>query len=927
MSTRQKCHGKKMKKLVALISALFLAASLTWGSSIKTISTSDGLSNNVIFSMCQDCLGYMWIGTSDGLNVWNGHSLEIYDSNDGNHFFAGNTVREMYPDGGSGIWVQTYNGVAHIDALTRKIRYFDSFTHIIGMTCGSDGIAYIISSDGSLYYYNKKTEKFVLTDVRFENEDYKRMHRYGPDTLYCFTATGVYVISTKPKAKTGDVKIEVTEKLDADMFFMSAVQENDKCYFVSKRTWDINVFDLETRSIAKYASLAGSHLTNEMIRAILPYDGGLYIGGSASGVYFISHGSNTLKSTPIKNGIYVLIKDLRQDIIWVGTEGRGVKNWYMSAYNFEEISYDRLPVRVGMPIRTILLDKEGKLWCGTKGDGIFTISGLTPYMDLTERNVQKITTGNSELINNNVYSIVNSGDGAGLWIGSDGPGLNYWSFSEKRLRKVPGSDALTRVHVIYEQDENTLWVSTHGKGAYRCDLKGVGTSDPYIANVEKVEFPEPFNSTGNIFSMYAQNDSLVWFGSRGSGAACLNTRSGAMKVCEFSTPKSKTFNDIYGMLATEKMHFATGCGLFVYDGAKDSYNQVSEIPQRAIHSVLGDESGNIWLSTNYGIVCYNEDDRRCVIHNQNTGLGILEYSDGACYRDVTSGDMFFGGNTGLTIIRHTGTRMDDRTPYIPEINILSRVSNNVHTPLKGKLELPYSDASFGIMFSVVDNINYADYEFSYRILGLDNNWKNNGNNDIIHLPTLPPGEYTLEIRYHNKSNSYTSNPASLQIIILPPIYATWWAKTIYVTLALLIAAYFIRRFRTKYISMKRELELRRQEEGVDPEFLEKILQVINENISDPSLSVSFIIDKMCISRRALYRKLENAPHLKPQQLIKNARMTAVADMLISTALTVEEIMFKVGYDNRSTFYTNFKETYGCTPKEYREKEKPMKSNK
>ena len=127
--------------------------------------------------------------------------------------------------------------------------------------------------------------------------------------------------------------------------------------------------------------------------------------------------------------------------------------------------------------------------------------------------------------------------------------------------------------------------------------------------------------------------------------------------------------------------------------------------------------------------------------------------------------------------------------------------------------------------------------------------------------------------------------------------------------------------------MKEELEQRRLQEGVDQEFLEKILQVINDNISDPALSVSFIIDKMCISRRALYRKLENVPNLKPQQLIKKARMNAAADMLVSTNFTVEEIMFKIGYDNRSTFYTNFKEAYGCTPKEYREREKLIKPNK
>ena len=475
--------------------------------------------------------------------------------------------------------------------------------------------------------------------------------------------------------------------------------------------------------------------------------------------------------------------------------------------------------------------------------------------------------------------------------------------------------------------ENTLWITTHGRGAFRCSVAGVREGSPYITAIRQVNFPDPFNSIGNIFSMYAQNDSLIWFGSRGSGAACLNTKNNKIHLCEFSTPKSKTFNDIYGIVATDKVHFATGCGLFAYNCAEYSYEMVEEIPQRSIHGILKDDVGNIWMSTNYGIVCYNEKDKRSVIYNQHSGLDILEYSDGASYRDEVSGDMFFGSNTGLAIIRRTEKTVADSTIYIPDINIVSTISNNVRTPLDGDLVLPYSAASLAVVFSVVDNINYADYEFSYRIVGLDNNWINNGHSDIIHLPTLSPGEYTLEIRYHNKANSYTSDVKLLRIKIVPPIYATWWAKTLYCLIALLIAAYYIRRFRAKYVSMKRELEERRLQEAVDPEFLEKILLVINENISDPTLSVSFIIDKMCISRRALYRKFENAPHLKPQQLIKNARMSATAEMLISTSLTVEEIMYKVGYDNRSTFYTNFKETYGCTPKEYREKEKHTKVNK
>lgn len=903
-----------MKKL-SLIILLFHAAIFSRASGVKTISTSDGLSNNTVFSLCQDHLGNMWIGTSDGLNIWDGHSLELFDSQDGKNFFAGNTVREMYDDGSRGIWVQTYYGIAHIDVHTRFIRYYDSFTHIRGMACGRDGIPYFLSSEGMLYRYEKKSDSFVPTEINLKNEDFKRLHRFGEDWLYCFTATGVYVIRIGVDDKTAEVKPTLEDKRNEDILFVSSTPRDGCCYFVSGRSRDIKVFDMETREVTVFASLGGTPFAKEMIRALLPYEEGLYVGGSASGVCFLSSGNQTSVSTPFKTGIWTLVKDNRQDIVWVGTDGRGVHRWHMSEYNFEQISYDRLPARVGMPVRTVFRDKEGKLWCGTKGDGIFTIDNLSPYVELTERNVRKMTAGNSGLINNNVYSIAGSCNG--IWIGSDGPGLNYWSYSEKKIRKVPGSEPIKRVHGIYEQNENTLWVCTHGRGAFRCDMTGSRSGHPRIVKIAKIEFPHPFNRVSNIFSMYAQNDSLIWFGSRGAGAACYNTRTGEVHLCAFSTPQGLTYNDIYGMVATDRMHFATGCGLFSYDSASGSYGIVDEIPKRAIHGILSD-GDNLWLSTNYGIVCFNEKDKRSVVHNKQSGLDILEYSDGASFKDDSTREMFFGSNTGLTIIRRTEKYQRDSTLFIPEIHIVGTVSNHIRTPLEGDLVLPWSDALPAVVFSVVDNINYADYEFSYRIVGVDNHWRENGNSNVIPLPALKAGDYTLEIRYNNKSTSYVSAPRSLKIEIVPPIYASWWAKTLYVLTALAVAAYYIRRFRLQYLMMKEELERRRLQEGVDPHFLEKLLQVINDNIADPSLSVSFITDKMCISRRALFRKLENAPNLKPQQLITDARMKRSAELLGTTGLTVEEIMFKVGYDNRSTFYTNFKKTYGCTPKEYRE---------
>lgn len=140
----------------------------------------------------------------------------------------------------------------------------------------------------------------------------------------------------------------------------------------------------------------------------------------------------------------------------------------------------------------------------------------------------------------------------------------------------------------------------------------------------------------------------------------------------------------------------------------------------------------------------------------------------------------------------------------------------------------------------------------------------------------------------------------------------------YILIVTGICAHYIRHFRSKYLRLKEELRISKALYGLDHSMIANMERIISENLDNPELSVAFIADKMCISKQSLYRKLENAPDLKPQKLIREARMKAAAEMMKTSTLTIDEIMYKVGYDNRSTFYKNFKEQFGLTPKEYRQ---------
>ena len=869
--------------------------------------------------MYQDHLGHLWIGTSDGLNIWNGHSLEMYDPKDGKNFFAGNTVLAIFPDMDNGIWLRTYYGIAHIDIRTRGIEYYNSLTYTASMTCNDSGIPYLIGSDKKLHYFNTKSSSFEVSELEFlnESEQLKCMNCYGANSLYCFTSENIYLLRTDINEATGETCFTLEGKTETEIRYASFTPDAEICHFIPRTTRDIYAFNMATGEISLYAAVGKQLPGRERFRALLPHKGGLYIGLSASGVYYLSE-DKTLTHTPIGTGIFALIKDNRQDIVWAGTDGSGVMNWHTDNLSFEEIPYSKLPVPVKMPTRSILLDRNGRLWCGTKGDGIFTISGFSPYMQFNEHNVKKLTIGNSALTNNNVFSITEGGKGTGIWIGTDGPGLNWYSYSEDRVMTVPGSQKIGKTGAICQQDDNTLWVGTHGRGLLRCEIKWQDNDYPQIVATRKFPLPEPFTEHENIFAMHMQNDSTLWIGTRGTGAASIDLCSGTVRRYEFPTDNGVASNDIYSIAMTDSVYFASGCGLATYDLSSGVCCLEDDIPNRATHGILTDNCGCLWMSTNYGIICHNASRNRTVIYNQHSGLRILEYSDGAAYKDGESGNLFFGGINGLTVIRNTERHYPDSVLYIPEINITHQLSNGTRTRIDGSLALPYSDNTFGIKFSVVDNINYPDYEFSYRINGFDDQWKSNGNDDIIHLPTLPPGRYVLEIRYHNNSNSYTSQSVKLPIRIIPPVYATWWAKTLYALIVIGVSAYYLRRFRLKYLRLKEELRISKALYGIDHSMVANMYRIINENLDNPDLSVAFIADKMCISKQSLYRKLEKAPHIKPQKIIREQRMEAAANMMKTSKMTIDEIMYKVGYDNRSTFYKNFKEQYGVTPKEYRQ---------
>lgn len=823
-----------------LASVVFLVQGLVSLANVRTISSSDGLSNNAVFSICQDRFGRVWAGTADGLNIWDGHSLRNYEPDDDKNFFAGNGISHIYMSDDDNLWLRTYYGIARINVVTEDIVYYDDFpfTELLASSIGC--VTYLVAQGNSgLYYYNKVTDSFEKSSTQFlaSGELPKGIVYSDGGKVFIFTNKSIYCLINHVDPVSGVVTLTVDRKIDVNLRHVSSSVSDGCCWFSDQRSriWRFSLTDYE---VSLYANIPDDMSLHEKVRAILPVEGGIYVGLSASGLFYIDgnpgeDGVRKMTPTPVKNGVFSLMSDSSQQIIWVGADCGGLIRYHKGNIDFEGIIYDDLRLNIKMPVRSIFLDRNNTLWCGTKGDGIICLKNYSAYMDLNDDNVSHVTTGNSKLTNDSVYAISPS-SGNWIWIGSDGPGMNYYSYADDGIYVVPGTESLREIHSIYEQNDSTLWIATNGYGVY--EGKFVSSAGrPRISDLRRIEFPSPLTDITKFFSIHPQNDSTIWFGSRGAGAASMNTSSGLIQVHEFPTDKGYASNEIFYVSKSDKMLFASGSGLVLYDDETGRSEISSDIPNRLIHGILNGNKGDLWLSTNYGLVSYDEVTGRSVIYGRNTGLDVLEYSDGACFKDERTGDMFFGGINGITVIREQGSGVTV-SDYAPEINILACISDNQMIPVGEELVLPYFKSSFGIKFSVVDNINYSDYAFSYNIEGLDGNWTDNGNDDVVHLTALPPGSYTLKIRYHNNSNSYTSEAAVLPIRIVPPAYASWWAKCIYVLMALCVVFFYLDYLKKKSERAKEKLKLQ-----YDEKVSKAKSKTVNKITEEISMGTTFIL--------------------------------------------------------------------------------------
>lgn len=802
---------------------------------IGRLSNENGLSNNSVNCFCEDSRHRLWIGTWDGLNVYDGREFQIYRHRRNSSGSIGNNIiRQIIEQDSLTMWIVTNDCVSRRDERTGLFSNFypgrdnnamsGHVSYILGKTSGNEILVCAKQHGFFLYRQGVKESKFI--PVVGGNPRILSMLIDDTDRIFMLTESREILCYRFVYLKGREVPMLVEESPVKTQCKVSDMSLTGNVLVINYGSivegLDLHTgerYGIETGlpNVGRIASREGTlYLTDRNCSKLVSYNLRTRLG-------------ETIGSLPSETAVFSIYAG-SQDILWVGTDGRGLLKIFEYASPFRT-------VHTVYPVRCFSKGEDGTILVGTKGEGI-------KLFDKRKRDVLGEITATQGLISNSVYSMRKNSRGD-IFIGTEGKGINYLVRGEKSLRKLYfPADSITVKSVYslnFSHGDSVLWAGTSGGGLIRMKLKYLRGDGYTVYDVRQYKASGVYSALGSniIYSIVRSVDQdVLWLGTRGGGVVKFDSGKERFESIPNYSDLSKEINmDVLSMVrgTDGSLWVGTSYGLnrlMTEEGQirYTSFPGEDDLEDSAVHGIVEDMAGNLWISTGNGITCIDGHSGRSVQYTSLNGLQNNEFSDGAYFRDNDK-DIFFGGVAGFSYFNPDEMSLRDYSPQIrlaglrinnAELNVYDRIKQNV-------LCLDYDEAHVSLSFCVGDFINNENCIFEYRISSISDEWISNGSNSSISLTRLPPGRYRLDVRYTNGDRVWCKSMFSLNIRMRHPWWFSGWAVIIYLMLAIFIACVVCSIIRNR-IRMSRRLLLEHVEKEQQKKMHESQLNFF-ENIA------------------------------------------------------------------------------------------------
>lgn len=826
-------NTKRIRQSFMLLWCFFACTiySFSANETIYRLSNNDGLSNSSVNMIFQDSDNIMWFGTWDGLNRYDGTSFKQFrPAPELSHSISNQIIRKIFEEDRNNLWVITDYGINRFNKLTGNFTHYflgykdryifreNSFLSDIS----PDGVIVGSAYKSNLYYFNKANEDFrqLQTDYRyktgnvidlfFDSRGYLWIQNDRHELIRFEIGTAEQEFSLKFKDKLilpGDVK-KVFYDNDKNIWFT----DNGKLFYIDVYT-------------AKPEISPSDFRIDGTLNCMLQKDNILYIGTTTS-LLAVKNGQMVRYSEGEVS--FLSIYKGTQDILWIGTDGKGISKVYSRPDFLTLADHRRIPQLSNFAVRAISKDNEGNIWTGSKGGGLTKISYLGAKGLETVRNFR---VGNG-FANNSILSIKQS-TGNDLWIGTDGYGLFYYSAADDRIRQLQTIDKskerqIYSIYSILQTDPQTLYLGSSGGGLVRLTIDG----EKQITGIEQFKYNEndQFSLSNNIVYAIIEDTDCLWIGTRGGGLNRFDKKTKRFTSYKNNSSQvnSLSSNDVISLLKDHRgrIWVGTTSGLNLIErlsGNNISFKRFGEghgLPNTNIHAIQEDSKNYLWVSTSNGLARIDPETHKINSFFYEDGLQDNEFSDGASFATADKQEVYFGGINGFNIIHPAliGTKN-----FMPKLLLNQILVDNSAYPLPAdyndeKIRVSYQTGSIALSFSIPDYVDNKKCQIAYQLLKEtmfgekipNGEWVFPEQSKNIILNKLNPGNYTLFVKYSNADQVWNDDVFKLKVNVIPPLWESWWAILLYIIFIIggSVLFYYFKKYK---MSMNYKLELEKQE--------------------------------------------------------------------------------------------------------------------
>lgn len=808
-------NTRVFKITLTLLIAIYSAHASSAGFGLlefRHISTDVGLSQKTVQSLFQDRHGFIWIGTQEGLNRYDGREIRTYThSKDQPNSISNNVIRAIVDDSEGNLWIATSNGLNRYDFAKESFETIPLHTakgelasKLYSLLRLDDGTLLIGTDGNGLFSIDTKLNPIRPTPISNKKEmdsaDVRTIYQDSRNRIWVGTdGQGIWLTDRKFIHATNFNYSESNRSISHNR--IRAIKEDSKGQiWIGTRGGGLNRFDERTKTFFPYKNNPNDHTTisnnrvydileDQHARLWVATDSGINILNSENSQFTRIEHHTSQPNGISHNRVLTLLKS-RGGLIWLGTMS-GLDLWdpvTAKFVHYRNISEDSNSI-TNNTVYGFAENIENGIYVATFGGGL-------NYFDVAQNRWSAIKPNideKSNRLDNRIMSLMVDSNQQ-LWIGSFSSGVTVLKDKHSVVTEFqhdknnPTSLSANGITDILEDTEGDIWIATYSAG-----LNKLNKDTNSFTHYRSGHHSNQLNSD-SVLQIVEDDEGYIWLATDGGGISRLDKNTSQIVNLLNDTDNKETIssNSILSIYQDSRGRFwigSEGQGLNRWEPENrrslknvfKKYTVEHGLPSSTVNGVLEDLEGFIWISTNKGVSRLDPETDDLKHYNLAIGLHENELNQGAMLR-ASNGRLYFGGLNGISAFYPNEISSNQNKPRIVLTNILSenrpvKVAQAVNS--LDEVTFEHKDYLITFEFAALDYSQPEKNQYQYKLEGFDPEWIDSKYLNRATYTNLPSGQYLLKVKGSNNDGLWSDESINLPVTILPAPWATWWAFTIY----------------------------------------------------------------------------------------------------------------------------------------------------